>query len=82
MSRGVTARLRVAPHIGIGIHPLQVALYAISGEEEPGHRVIIARVVVIQPREGISILAREAFGCAHTPGGVALGAGRTVGSRE
>ncbi len=60
LPRRIGARLRVAAHIPIGVHPQDVALHHVRREEDTRHRVVVARHVVIQPADAIALLAREA----------------------
>src|SRR5882762_3519483 len=39
--------LRVAAHVGIGVHPLSIALLAVGGHEAPGDWIVIACVVIV-----------------------------------
>src|SRR5579883_2775100 len=72
--RRVRLGLRVARHIAVRVHPLLVPLYPIGQEKDPGHRIVIARVVIIQPRHVIVELAGVAFVGAQGAHGVAPGA--------
>ncbi len=77
-SRGITQRLRVVAHIAVGVHPLRVALSDIGRHKAAHHRIIVPRVVVVQPA-GIEVLAREALVGRNGPLAVALCAVGTVG---
>ena len=59
-SRRIAKGLRVAIDIGIRIQALRIALRRIRREEHPHHRVIVARMQVIQPR-AIVVLSNEAL---------------------
>src|SRR5579885_2450783 len=65
LPRRIIVRLRVAPHIHIGVHPLLIAFFAIGGEEDTDGGFVIARVVVVQAAEGVGVLAGEAFARCH-----------------
>src|SRR5579885_3272318 len=65
LPRRIIVRLRVAPHIHIGVHPLLIAFFAIGGEEDTDGGFVIARVVVVQAAEGVGVLAGEAFAGSH-----------------
>lgn len=64
LSRGVIVRLRIPAHIIVRVHPLHVPLNHIRHEKHTHHRVIISRIVIVQPRR-IPILPGEALGGAH-----------------
>src|SRR6266705_5020309 len=66
--------LRVATHIGIGIHPLHVPLLRICRQEHAYLWVIVARVIVVQPRQTIVVLPGEALGRVDAAFEVAGGA--------
>ena len=61
-------RLRVPIHIRIRVHPLQIALCLVHREEDAGHRVIVARDVVVQPRQAIVVLPGKTLGGVDGPG--------------
>lgn len=61
MPRGISMRLGVAIDIAIGVHPLQIPLRLIRREEHARHRVIVARDIVIQPRQAIVVLPGKAL---------------------
>ena len=61
MPRRVCQRLRVLPHIRIGVEAQQVALHRVRREEQAYHRVVVACIVIIQPTEGIVVLAGVAL---------------------
>ena len=65
LSRWVGRGLRVARHVGVGIHPRRVALHAVGGEEDAGERIVVAGVVVVQPAEAVGVLAGVAFAGAQ-----------------
>jgi len=69
---GISIGLRVAPHIGIRVHPCHVPLHCIGRQEHAHHRVVVACIVVIQSGERVIVLTREAFGRAVRPLVVAL----------
>ncbi len=60
MSRRITMRLRIAIDIRIGVHALQVPLRAIRRQEHADDLVVVAGIVVIQPR-AVVVLPGEAF---------------------
>ena len=78
-SARVGLRLRVPPHIAIGVHPHSIALHTIGREEHPHDRVIIARIERVQPRQAIIVLPGKAFGGGEIAGVVAPLA---IGSEE
>src|SRR5579883_2421348 len=59
LSRRVCARLRVASHIGVGVHALRIALFEIRGEELAYCWIVVASDVVIQPCHAVESLAGE-----------------------
>jgi hypothetical protein len=69
--RGITQRLRIAPHIRIGVHPLLIALHTIDRQEHPHHWIIIPRVVIVQSRHRTMDLPGVTFGRADAAGHVA-----------
>jgi len=74
LSRRVGPRLRVLPHIRIGIAPLRVALLRIHRHEQAHDRIIPPRVIVVQARERVCLLTRERPGRARRADRVARGA--------
>ncbi len=72
----IILRLRISLDIGIGVQPKHIPLHRIRRQEHPYLWVIIPRVVVIQPRQRVIVLSREAFGGVHRAfliGGLAIG---------
>src|SRR5579883_148324 len=65
LSRRVRCRLRVAGHVGVGIHPRRVALYAVGREEDTGNRIVVTGVIVVQPAQAVGLLAGVAFAGAQ-----------------
>src|SRR6185312_6405530 len=61
LARGIALRLGVASHVAVGVHALHVPLRLIGREEDASHRVIVARDVVIQPRQAIVVLPGKAL---------------------
>jgi hypothetical protein len=58
---------------------LHIPQFLVRRQEQPYHRVIVARPVGVQSRCGIVVLPREAFGGVRTHGSAAI-AGSAVGS--
>ncbi len=58
----IISALRIAAHVGIGVHPLQIALLFVRREENTHHRVVVARDVIVQSRQGVIVLAGETLG--------------------
>ena len=52
---------RIAPSIGIRIHPTIVTLHGIRREEDAGDGVVVARIVVIEAGDAVVVLPRVAF---------------------
>src|SRR5579884_1912777 len=80
-SARVGLRLRVPPHIAIGVHPHSIALHTIGREEHPHDRVIVAGVERVQPRQAIVVLARKPLGrgeIARRIASVAIGSEQLV----
>jgi hypothetical protein len=50
---GIAIRRRIACHVPIAIQPI---VDRIGRDELPGHRIVVARLVVIQPRGAIGPL--------------------------
>ncbi len=71
MSSRITHRLRVSSDVGIRIKPFKVTLRGIRREEHSRHRIVIPRVIIIQPRY-IPILPSIALRCPHRPLTIAL----------
>ncbi len=76
LSRRISACLRVAPNIRIGLYPLRVALHSIGGEKHAHYWIIVPSHIIIQPRDAIGALAGESNAgrqCACTVAPVAIG---------
>ncbi len=58
----IALRLRVPPDIGIGVHPLHVALHCIRRQEHADRRIVVAGVEVVQLGERVIVLAGIALG--------------------
>src|SRR6266851_1116548 len=74
LSCRIIFRLRIISHVSIRIHPLHISTGLVDREEPPHHWVIVARVIVIQPRDTVGILPCKAFGRVHLPLLVTCGA--------
>lgn len=79
MSCRIILRLRIAPHVIIRVHPLQIALHFVGREEYSDEGVVVARVIVIELGHVISVLACVPFAGAQNAPGVAL---RAIGAVE
>ena len=65
MAHRVYSAYRIATDIGVGIHALRVTLHTVRAEKAAHHRVIVARIVVIQPADGVLVLPGEALEGPH-----------------
>lgn len=65
---------RIASDIAVGVHALGVALLLVGGQEAPDHRIIIARVVIIQAGEAIGELTGITLTGSYCTRCVAFGA--------
>ncbi len=74
--------LRIPIHIPIRIHPLRITLRCICRKEHSHSRVIVSRIIVIQPGERIIILPRKRFGRVNCSGQIARCASDAVGAEE
>ena len=68
---GVGIRPRVAMHVPIAVEPIG---HRIRAGELPGYRIIVPRVVVVQPARPIGMLPGEAIGGRRRPAAVARAA--------
>ena len=59
--------LRIATHIAVRVLTRPIPLHGIRREEHPGHLVIIARAIVIQPGQAVVVLPGEALGGVDRP---------------
>ena len=78
MSRRIILGLWIALDIPRRVHPSRIALHRVRRQEHARHRVIIPRVVVVQPR-CIGILARKALVRPHAAALILLGAIGMIG---
>ena len=64
---GVFICLRITTHIAVRVLTRPIPLHGILREEHPGHLVIIARAIVIQPGQAVVVLPGEALGGVDRP---------------
>src|SRR5579884_4366075 len=79
MSRWISARLRVIAHVGIRVHALRIALYAVRREELPDGWIVVSGNIVIQSCYAIGELTCKANAGWQRPHAVA---DRSVGVVE
>ncbi len=74
MPAGIAQRLRVAMHVGVIVEPIALR---VRRDELARQRIIIPRLVIIQPRRAVGVLVGEAPTARH---GSAAVTGRTIGT--